>query len=464
MTLQDQLPLAVHRIADAILAAGGRPLLVGGAVRDFLLGLSPKDWDIEAYGLEVNALTAVLEQVAKVHSVGKSFGVLKARVDGMEVDVSLPRRERKVAEGHRGFAVDPDYGMPFAEAAARRDFTMNAIGMDLKTGELLDPWGGVADLVARRIRHVSAAFDEDPLRVLRACQFAARFGFAIAEETLVKCQSLQAELATLSTERIWEECKKWLLKSQQPSIGLLALEATGALVLFPELAQLRGAQHNPVAHPEGDVWTHTLRVLDASAAVCREAKLTGNDALELMLSALCHDLGKPATAALIDGGWRNPGHEMAGDAPTRQLLARLGCPPFMVEGIAARVREHGQPLALWRQNLAQPVSDGTIRRLALRVPILPLCRLALADFRGCATAEALGPCAMVDWLLGRAADLGVLDQPPQPILQGRDLQTMGVKPGPAMGALLKNAFAAQLDGEFSDLPGAIAWAQSHGKP
>ncbi len=460
MTLLARLPKPVSRLAEAILIAGGQPVLVGGAVRDHLLGLTPKDFDIEVYGLPAKALATVLERVAKVHTVGKSFGVLKAKVDGMDIDVSLPRRERKIGQGHRGFEVDHDHDMTFAEAASRRDFTINAMGMDLGTGELLDPWGGVADLRSGLIRHVSDAFDEDPLRVLRACQFAARFGFAIAAETLEKCRSLQDELITLSTERIWEELKKLLLKSEKPSIGILAMEATGALALFPELAQLRGAQHNPALHPEGDVWSHKLLILDACSAICRQEKLDGNEMLKLMLAALCHDLGKPATAALVDGVWRNPRHESEGDAPTRTLLEKMGCPPSMIEPIATLVREHGQALLLWRQHLTQPVPDGSIRRLALRVPIVPLCRLVRSVFRGRTADDASGPCLIVDWLLERAAGLDLLEKQPSPLLRGRDLQSLGLKSGPVMGSLLKAAFEAQLDGEFADLPGAIAWARS----
>lgn len=460
MNLASVLPEPAHRIAAAIIAAGGRAVVVGGAVRDCLRGQAPKDVDIEAYGLPVEALQAALERAAQVHAVGKSFGVLKARVGGMEIDVSLPRRERKTGQGHRGFAVDYDPFMPFAEAASRRDFTINAIGVDLGTGEILDPWGGRGDLEAGLIRHVSDAFDEDPLRVLRACQFSARFGFPIVPQTLDKCRSLQAELATLSTERIWEEFKKLLLKSPAPSVGILALEATGALALFPELAALRGAMHNPAYHPEGDVWTHNNLALDACAAVCREAGLAEKDALLLLLACLCHDLGKPATAILLDGVWRNPGHEQAGLAPTRSLLARIGCPPSLVERVVPLVLEHSQPYRLWTQNRAEPVADGVIRRLALRVPILPLCRLVLADFRGRTAQDAAGPCLSVEWLLERAKDLTVLEQAPKPLLQGRDVQTLGVQPGPAMGVLLKAAFEAQLDGEFADLPAAIAWAQA----
>ncbi len=460
MNLLDALPSPARRLADAIVSAGGIPVLVGGAVRDYLLGFSHKDVDIECFGLSFPELNSALERVARVHAVGKSFGVLKARIGGMEIDVSLPRRERKVGQGHRGFEVDHDPFMTFAEAASRRDFTINAIGVDLCTGAILDPWGGVSDVEARLIRHVSDAFDEDPLRVLRACQFAARFGFAIAPETLAKCRALQAELPTLSRERIWEEFKKLLLKSPNPSVGIIALETTGALSLFPELAALRGAHHHPVFHLEGDAWTHNNLVLDACAEICRNENLEEKEALPLLLAALCHDLGKPSTARLIDGVWRNPGHDLAGEAPTRALLCRIGCPPSLLEGVVALVREHILPYRLWKQNRTQPVADGVIRRLALRAPIRPLCRLVLADFCGRSAEDAKGPCLAVEWLLERAASLGVIDQAPRPILQGRDLQALGLKPGPPMGKLLKAAFEAQLDGEFGDLPGAVAWART----
>ncbi len=459
MNFVSRLPQPVRQLADSIILAGGRPVLVGGAVRDYQLGIIPKDFDIEAYGLKVSELMEALEKKAKVFAVGKSFGVLKVRLHGMDIDISLPRRERKIGIGHRGFEVDYDHHMSFAEAASRRDFTINAIGFDLIANEFLDPWGGMSDLRAGIIRHVSDAFDEDPLRLLRACQFAGRFGFIIAAETLIKCRSLQGELSTLSKERIWEEFKKLLLRSRKPSIGILAMEATGVLILFPELAQLQGAYHNPVSHHEGDVWTHNNLVLDSCAAICREAALNDDETLLLMLSALCHDLGKPKTATLMDGVWRNPRHEEEGVTPTQSLLTTMGCPPYLMQRVIALVREHGQPLHLWRQNQIQTVGDGIIRRLALRVPIQTLCRLALADFRGRTSPDATGPCPMVEWLNGRAAALGVLEAGPAPILLGRHLQALGVKSGPLMGSLLKDAFQAQLDGDFSDLPGAIAWVK-----
>lgn len=423
------LPNAACTLADAIHAAGGRAVVVGGVVRDYLLGLPPKDIDIEAYGLTAETLATALGQVANVHAVGKSFGVLKARIGATEIDVSLPRRERKIGQGHRGFAMDYDAQMPFAEAASRRDFTINAMGVDLSNGELLDPWGGVADLQAKIIRHVSDAFAEDPLRVLRACQFAARLGFTIAPPTLEKCRSLQAELPTLSSERVWEECKKLLLKAPRPAVGVQALAATGALVLLPELADLRTA--------DVGAWQHSHRALDACADICTDACLAEDAALPLLLAALC--LGLETAAA-------------------QSLLQRLGCPPTLAERSLTLLREQAEPQRLWAHDRTQPVSDGLIRRLALRVPIVHLCRLAQADFQAVANGTSR-PCPWVDWLLQRAAGLSVLDKAPQPILQGRDLQAFGVAPGPSMGRVLKAAFDAQLDGAFTDRDGALHWAR-----
>ncbi len=458
MKLLEQLPQPVCRLMAAIITAGGRPVLVGGAVRDYLLGATPKDFDIESYGLEAKALSLAVERVAKVHSVGKCFGVFKAKVNGMEIDVTLPRREKKVGLGHRGFEVDYDPSMSFTEAASRRDFTINAIGIDLATGKLLDPWEGVNDLNAKRIRHVSDAFDEDPLRVLRACQFSARFGFQIAAETVEKCLSLCDELATLSTERIWEEFKKMLLKSPKPSVGLGAMEATGALGLFPELVQIRETGHNPASHSDG--WEHSCLVLDACVTIKREENLDDHESLVLMLAALCQNLGKPLTASQVDGLKHNQEEKKTENTPLRSLLGRMGCPPSLVDRVAVLVREHGQSYQLWRQANDQRVGDGAIRRLALRVPIRTLCRLILANDRARKSTDGFEPCANVNWLLERSKALGVLEHPPKPILQGRHLQGLGVSPGPLMGALLKEAFEAQLDAVFVDLPSAMIWAQT----
>jgi len=456
---------ALDAIARTIGAVGGRPIAVGGCVRDHLLGIESKDIDIEVFGVALASLETALEDAGyTVHRVGRSFGVLKVTVehDGERetFDVALPRRENKVGQGHRGFVVESDPEMSFSDAAARRDFTINAIGVDLSSGELLDPHGGAADLERGVLRHVSPAFSEDPLRVLRACQFAARLGLSIADETLDLCRSLEPELSTLPKERLWEEMKKLLLKSPWPSVGLCALVDTGAISLFPELHALMGCPQEPEWHPEGDVWVHNLLVVDEAARVVREEALDGDEALYVLVGALCHDLGKPLTTDTSDGRVRSKNHEAEGEAPTRDFLGRLGAPNAVVEAVVPLVRDHLKPWQLYRDR--DVVSDGALRRLALRVPLERLVRVARADFRGRTTPDALlGDDVAGRWLLEQAERLAVKDAAPEPLLLGRDLLARGHRPGKALGELLKLAFEAQLNGAFTDHDGALAWADAH---
>src|SRR4051812_31047144 len=225
----------------------GRPRLVGGGVRDWLLGIEPKDFDVEVGGADFESLHRALTPFGSTDVVGRSFGVIKvrSRTTGAEYDFSLPRRESKTGSGHRGFAVEPDPTLSDAEAAARRDFTLNAIALDPFSGELIDPHGGQRDLQARVLRHTSAAFVEDPLRVLRAFQLAGRFDFTLAPETIALCRSITATFAELPVERVWGEWEKWANKSTKPSRGLAVLEETDWLKHFPEVAALRGTPQEP---------------------------------------------------------------------------------------------------------------------------------------------------------------------------------------------------------------------------
>ena len=475
--LRQPLPVAppLRRLVDVVAAAGGRPVAVGGAVRDHLLGLAPKDIDVEVSGLALPHLERVLGDAGfSVHAVGRAFGVLKVDVvvkddQGREhrevIDVSLPRTESKSGRGHKGFVVASDPNLPFDLASARRDFTINAIGVDLVSGDLLDPWGGAADLQRGLLRHVSAAFDEDPLRVLRAAQFVARFGLDVDADTVVRCRALLPELPTLPRERLGEEMKKLLVKGEWPSLGLAFLRNVGVIaVLFPELQALIGCQQEPEWHPEGDVWVHTLMVVDEAARLCREADNAGAGAGDdddderfiVVAAALCHDLGKPGTTVVEGGRIRSRDHEAQGEAPTRSFCERLGVAHDVVDAIVAAVKDHLKPFQLWRER--DKLQEGAIRRLALRVPLRRLCRVASADFFGRTTPEALvrndeaGP-----WLLDMAQRLAVKDAAPRPLLQGRDLVARGLKPSPTFGALLKESFDAQLDGQFADHAGACAW-------
>jgi tRNA nucleotidyltransferase (CCA-adding enzyme) len=445
---------ALERVLAAISVAGGRPLLAGGAVRDAAFGLVPKDFDVEVYGLGVDPLTRALEGVGSVNAVGRSFGVLKVFLDGEEVDVSLPRRESKSGTGHRGFLVEPDPDLTPEEASRRRDFTINAMLHDPASGELLDFFGGLADLSGRVLRHVGPAFAEDPLRVLRGMQLAGRFDLTAPAETLELSRRLLAEYDTLAPERVWAEWAKWAAKSTHPSAGLRFLAASGWRARYPEIEALDGCPQEPEWHPEGDVWVHTLLVCDAAAAIAQREGLGADDRAVLLLAALCHDLGKPPTTAIEEGRVRSPGHaeELSSYAA---LLDRLSCP----ERIARRV------IGLSRYHLAHTGFAGSarhVRRLARSLgeheeTIEQLARLVEADHSGRPPLAGGMPEPMAA-MLALARELVAAAAVPGRLLLGRHLLEMGVAPGPRMGELLDAAYEAQLDGAFDTLEGAREWA------
>ncbi len=648
------------RLLDAVVVAGGHPYIVGGCVRDWLLGRKPKDIDVECYHVSVESLEKAFTDAGfKVDAVGRAFGVLKitdkprhmGKPTGMEVavegetfDVSLPRRDNKTEPGHRGFVTTTDPDMTIEEAGSRRDFTINTLALDpinLHNGEptLVDCHGAIADLEARVLRHVSPAFDEDPLRVLRGVQFAARFGFTMAPETIERCKTLKDELKTLPKERLWEEWKKLLVKGTKPSLGLDLLVETGAIDLFPEVKALLHVPQEYAWHPEGwrhetwfhktadesslpwavealvdprsretsllgltksfeagaaeptglvwavgsvaacadkgrwivtkvplagvrsivgssindfevvqgvvtpvavymmhvlrpqeastqfqfhedamktdspiasgptgvevsavvvdargasvdgyvktaiflvergighttyattevtlgDVWFHNNMVTDAAVRVLDDDGVDRDDEerLIVMLSAFCHDLGKPETTVFERGRIRAHAHEEAGEAPTRSFLTRIGAPPAIIEAVIPVVMNHLKPFHFGRDKAA----PSAIRRLAVKVPLVRLCRCARADFLGRTTAEALATTDSREipetkWLLEKASTLKVKDAAPTGYLMGRHLLALGMKPGKAMGDFLKAAFEDQMEGVIVDEESAIAWAKA----
>jgi tRNA nucleotidyltransferase (CCA-adding enzyme) len=441
-------------IAGAVRAAGGRALLVGGWVRDRLLGVASTNVDVEVFGVPSDLLRTLLEPFGRVEAVGASFQVYK--VAG--VDVSLPRRDSKSGRGHRGFAVTGDPDMSIEEAARRRDFTINAISWDPLTGDYLDPVGGRDDLSRRLLRMVDAAtFADDSLRVLRAVQFAARFSLTLDDSTRELCR--RVPLDDLPAERVWGEVEKLLLLPVRPSLGLaLAFDLGVVERLFPELFALAGCPQEPEWHPEGDVWVHTLQVVDQ--AKTRIGDLTKPQALAVMLGALAHDLGKPATTAFVDGRIRSIDHEERGVAPAAAFLDRLNI--HSVDGYDVR----SQVLGLTAQHLKpgmwfkvrDEVGDGAFRRLAQKVDLELLARLAKSDCLG--REPGTFNCQAMDWFLERARALGVEHRPPGPILLGRHLIELGVRPGPAMGNILRAVYEQQLDGTVTDLDTAIAAARA----
>ena len=442
------------RVAEAAAAAGGRALIVGGWVRDRLRGKPSKDIDIEVFGVAQDRLPALLEPLGRVEPVGQSFPVYKLVPPGGgsgDIDVALPRRESKHGRGHKGFEVHGDPSMSIADAARRRDFTVNAIAWDPLTGTYEDPFDGRGDLERRLLRAVDpATFADDSLRALRAVQFAARFEFALEDKTAALCRELA--LDDLPAERIWGEIEKLLLHAEHPSIGFrLALDLGVLRQVLPELLPLVGCEQEPEWHPEGDVWTHTLMVIDKARAL--NGDLDRPRLTTIMLGAVCHDLGKPPTTAFIDGRIRSLDHEQAGVGPTVSLLDRLNI--HTIDGFDVRaqvvglVAHHLKPGAFRK---AANVSDGAFRRLAQKVDLELLARLARAD---CLGRSGDFDCSAMDWFIERARALGVEHQPPAPLLLGRHLLALGLPPGPRVGEILRQVYEKQLDGEITSVDASI---------
>ena len=440
------------KIAERAREAGGRALFVGGWVRDRLLGRDSKDIDLEIYGIEADRLRALLETIGTVNAVGESFTVYKVG----PVDVALPRTESKSGRGHRGFVVTGDPHLPVQEAARRRDFTLNAIAWDPVHDEYLDPYNGRADLERRLLRVVDpATFGDDSLRVLRALQLAARFELTVDDTTKRLCRA--TALNDLPAERIWGEMEKLLLQAERPSRGFeLALELGVVDQLYPELRALVGCEQEPEWHPEGDVWVHTLLVIDQART--RIDDLDRPRQVAVMLGAVCHDLGKPATTAFIDGRIRSRNHEEAGVEPTHRVLDCLNVHTMngydVRQQVVGLVAQHLKP-GMWHKS-ASTVGDGAFRRLAKKVDLELLARLAKSDCLG-----RPGPfdCSAMDWFLERACALGVEHGAPPPLLLGRHLLKLGLTPGPDIGQILKAVYEQQLDGQVTTAEQAVAAAR-----
>jgi tRNA nucleotidyltransferase (CCA-adding enzyme) len=442
-------------ILELIRAEGGQPFEVGGCVRDRLLGETVKDVDIEVFHLDADTLMRILGQFGRVDSVGVSFGVIKLWAAGEEFDFALPRRESKTGRGYRGFQVEVDHTLTVAEAAARRDFTINAIYRCPLEETLHDPCGGISDLEARVLRATSPRFAEDPLRVLRGMQFASRFGLSLDKQTASLCQSLLPEANSLAQERIWIEWKKWAARGEHPSAGLRFLRETEWVSVYPELLAIIDVPQDPKWHPEGDVWTHTLHVCDVAAAIASRDNLGEEDRLVLMFAALCHDLGKATTTEFLHGRWRARGHCEAGVAPTESFLRAIGCPETIIEQVTPLVIEHLVH--------AQPdLNARAVRRLAQRLgkaTISQLLRLIEADLRGRPPLPGDLPAGLR--LIGTLANEENLTQGmPQPLIGGRHIIAAGYQPARWFGEVLKNCFEAQLDGLFSNEAEGIAYLRN----
>jgi len=450
----------VSSLARAIHDAGGRALLVGGCVRDALMGSQPKDWDLEVYNLDAARLREILDQFGPVNVVGEAFTVYKL---GKHLDVSIPRRERKSGRGHKGFVIEGDPSMTIADATRRRDFTINAILQDPLTSELIDPFHGQHDIEQHVLRAVSTeTFAEDSLRVLRAAQFAARFEFDIDPQTVELCRTI--DLSDLPAERIWGEMEKLLLRASRPAIGLEWLRRLGAIEkLFPEIQSLIGVPQDPEWHPEGDVFVHTQLVIDRARELIEDLPYARQ--VTVMLAALAHDFGKPATTQFIEGRWRSRGHEEAGVQPAESFLSRVNV--HTIDGynvraqVIALVREHLKPGEFYKKR--DEVGEGAFRRLARRCEPDLLYRVAKADSLGrnadWVPREQWYGSEAQEWFIQRSRELEVEQRPPDPLLLGRHLLELGVEPGPRMGEITRAVYEMQLDGRVRNLDEAIEEAK-----
>ena len=431
----------ISRIARAIRETGGRALFVGGQVRDRLLGRATKDVDVEIFGLGLDKVESILERFGRSRIVGRSFGVI--RVAGLDADFSLPRHDSKTGPGHGGFSVELVPDLDFAAAARRRDFRINSMGFDPLEGKLLDPHDGRSDLAARRLRVTDPRhFAEDPLRGLRAAQFAARFELEPDPELLALARTL--DLTELAPERILAEIRKNLLLGLRPSIGFEFLRKTRLVRFLPELEALIGVPQDPRWHPEGDVWTHTLLALDRAAEL-----RTGDEHDEAFLFAvLCHDLGKPLRTHEL----RSPGHDRAGVEPTRQLLSRLRAPRRLTDRVCALVRAHLAPSGYVRNGAGPKAYRKLARRLeAAGTDLAQLVRVATADHLGRTTPDAMqGVYREGSVFLERARRALPELAAPAPAVRGRDLIARGLEPGPRFGRILATCREIQDETGWSD--------------
>jgi tRNA nucleotidyltransferase (CCA-adding enzyme) len=433
-----------------------RAYLVGGCVRDWLLAIPNKDYDIEVFGLDYEPLARALSRWGRVDLVGRSFGVVKLTLPDRHVyDFGIPRRDSKTAPGHKGFQVTFDPALTPEEAAARRDYTINSLMFDPRANELLDFFGGRGDLEKRVLRHTSSAFPEDPLRVLRGMQFAARFELNAASETIALARSIKSTFGELAKERVREEWFKWAEKSVKPSLGLTFLAETGWIEHFPELNAIRAVPQDPEWHPEGDVFVHTAHCCDELVRLKGWQKADTESRIAYMMAVLTHDFGKAATTTetLKKGRMRivSPGHEEASGKLAEQFLTRINAPRAIIERVVPLVVNH---MAHFTR-----ITDRGVRRLAKRLEpenIEGLLVVMTADAHGRPPRVREVP-ATVQSIAEKAEELAVRKSAPQPLLLGRHLVELGFPPGRELGEVLKRAYDAQLAGEFHDTDSGLRW-------
>jgi tRNA nucleotidyltransferase (CCA-adding enzyme) len=467
VTMRLDLPGLLDQIVRELHAAGYRALVVGGAVRDALLGGQPKDFDIEVYGVAYDQLAGILAGHGRVDLVGKSFGIVKLvtpeNQGGHQYDFGVPRHDSKLGLGHRDFRTTFDPNITPREAASRRDFTINAMAYDPVAEELLDFFGGAEDLKNRVLRATSEAFAEDPLRVLRGMQFACRFDLTLDPGTAAMCRGIADQYSTIARERVADEFMKWAVKSSRPGRIAEYLAASGWEVHFPEIARLAGVPQDPHWHPEGDVGTHTMFVVDAAASIAARENLEGDDRVVLVFAALSHDFSKATTTMLREREgkmrWTSWGHEADGGPMARTFLERIGIKSAIVDRVVPMVENH-----LASSSIGRDASPRAVRRLAMRLApatITDLLRLVEADYSGrppLPTGLPEGAMRIRDMAAAQAVDHG----PQAPLILGRHVMPyFDDQPGKHIGEVTAAAYEAQADGAFSNQGEALQWLERY---
>jgi tRNA nucleotidyltransferase (CCA-adding enzyme) len=456
-----QLPTTLERILKTLPTAR----LIGGAVRDHLLSLPCKDFDVEVYHTTPETLLPQLERFGKLDLVGKSFGVYKLKTDAGIFDFSLPRKDSKVSPGHKGFEIEVDPNLSPKEAATRRDLTINALSFSLQENKIFDYFGGLKDIQEKKLRHTSLQFSEDPLRVLRIFQFAARFEFDIADETATLCQQMAQEgkFFELPKERIGEEFKKFLLKGKNHRLGFQVLEKTGWLPFFKELHALAGLQQDPVYHPEGDVLTHTALCITALTQNKEWQTKSEDDQLALAYGILCHDLGKADTTKTEFKEKENrvcivsPGHDITGIPKTFALLETLNAKQTHRVRAACLTEFHMAHL----QTKTKPAVMKLAKKLeAGQTTLAELSLITEADHSGRPPLLKKQAEQMVQ-ILEIAKEKNCLHAAVPNLLNGKDLLREHIPQGKAFQVILTHAYQHQLENEISEKSLMEKWLKTH---
>lgn len=445
-----KLPSTLVEILENLQLIGAHPIVVGGCVRDSLLNIPCKDYDVELFNVEkLEDIQKVLEKFGSVKLVGKSFGVLTLRVDDLDLDFALSRIEKKIASGHRGFEVTTKKDLSYEEASIRRDFTINSIGYDFFEDKILDPHDGLKDLEKKLLRHIKdETFVEDPLRVYRAVQFCSRFELQIDSKTFELCKKMVDEnrVEELPRERIYEEFKKIFLKSSKPSLAFELLKNFGILKYFTELEKLIGCEQEYEYHPEGDVWVHTLMVIDEMAKLVKEKKIEDEfKILVLFFASLCHDLGKPFCTKVINGKITSHKHEALGVEPTISFMKKLTDDKKLIDEVVTLVQYHLAPFQLYFHNS----SNNAVKRLSLKANLETLSLVCLADCLGRDIKDKCKCYDAIEWLNEKVKELELDKDGIKPLILGRDLITLGYKPNKEFKEILEFAFDLQIDFELS---------------